>query len=207
MRSGQDSNGYEETSENALPQSAKRRYMNDWCDGTAVPQMCLWTPTQLQCPQLQGCSSVADSDLWPPCRGRGFEYHVDVKGQGESLEQLVILHQPDWIWCALTQLQARVQWRGKPTKSQYEQTFNPQNKDLTPSQAHSWRNFSHHSFLAADFLGGLWWSTAGGHSLPFFSFSAFKSSKSIWLLQQRNENHESITFISPITNTVKLLNG
>lgn len=52
-------------------------------------------PVQLKRLQFQGCCSVTDPDLCPLWVAQGLEYHVDIKGQGESFEQLVIFHQPD----------------------------------------------------------------------------------------------------------------
>lgn len=48
----------------------------------------------------RGACSVTDPDLCPLWVARGLEYHIDIKGQGESFEQLVIFHQPDlYLMC------------------------------------------------------------------------------------------------------------
>ena len=144
----------------------KKKISGD-CDWTSTlisgssAQTQVYTPTQLECPQFQGCCSVTDPDLWPRLEGPdgGFEYHVDIKGQGESFEQLVIFHQPDWFWRASAPPQAGVQRR----------VWYRDHRDLhsfpTFIFCFFWQCFFF--FVSFFFLGVLWWSTTGGHGLPF----------------------------------------
>jgi len=162
---------------------SSKHELNVYHDGSR----CTFKPSY-ECPRFQGCCLELNLTFDLAREMPGIRYYDDKKGQGESFEQLVIFHQSDWSWCASTSLQAAgMQWRAKPgTKVSWS-------KCLIPTLFFLFYRKKHECFPVHLFVR--WVVMITNWRSPSFHSHAFKSTKSICLLS-RNENHESISFIS-----------